>query len=357
MTNDLRWSWILISKCRRPFVGSFFATFPRVGSALGTAKAFRKEKILFPHRTAVRGPRDQVPVIWKDLKVDTVLRVLHNPRYAGIYCYGKTRQYRTPQGRSVCQKRPADEWCAWIPDAHPGYISQQTYEENRQRLADNAQAIGADRRSPPREGPALLQGLVVCGRCGRKMGVHYHWRVDELVPGYVCVRKEELSCQVVHGTTVDEAVGELLVELMTPMTLEVSLSVQQELAQRFEQAERLRRQQVDRALRRSPELSHLCSPELSHSRIIAGVGDPPRSSTAGRFRLEIIPAEGGLLGGARARDLAPGRTRRNHPRRRRALGRGAGQGSGTWPVSVEIIPAEGGLLGGVVVSTYSPRIW
>ncbi len=228
-------------------IRTLFATFPRVGSALGTAKAFRKEKILFPHRTPVRGPRNKTPVVWKDLAVDTVLRLLHNPRYAGIYCYGKTRQYRTPQGRYVCQNRPAEEWCAWIPDAHEGYISQQEYEENRRRLAENARAIGADRRSPPREGPALLQGLVVCGKCGHKMGVHYHRRLEELVPGYVCARKEEATCQVVHGKTVDEAVGDLLVELMSPMTIEVSLSVQQELAQRLEQAEQLRRKQVERA--------------------------------------------------------------------------------------------------------------
>ncbi len=228
-------------------IRTLFATFPRVGSALGTAKAFRKEMILFPHRTPVRGRRHKTPVVWKDLTVDTVLRLLHNPRYAGIYCYGRTRQYRTPQGRYVCRKRPAQEWCAWIPDAHEGYISQQQHEENLRRLAENAQAIGADRRRPPREGPALLQGLVVCGKCGRKMGVHYHWRLEELVPGYVCTRKEEPSCQVVHGKTVDEAIGKLLVELMSPMTIEVSLSVQQELAQRFEQVERLRRKQVQRA--------------------------------------------------------------------------------------------------------------
>ncbi len=227
-------------------IRTLFATFPRIGSALGTAKVFRKEKILFPHRTPTRGPRHKTPVAWKDLTVNTVLRILHNPRYAGIYCYGKTRQYKTPQGRHVRQKRPAEQWCAWIPGAHEGYISQQEYEENRRRLADNARAVGADRRSPPREGPALLQGLVVCGQCGRKMGVHYHWRVEELVPGYVCAGKEQPGCQTIHGKTVDEAIGELLVELMTPMTMEISLSVQQELAHRFEQAERLRRQQVER---------------------------------------------------------------------------------------------------------------
>jgi len=229
-------------------IRTLFATFPRVGSAVGTAKVFRKEKILFPCRQPVWGPQKNTPVEWKDLTVTTVLRLLHNPRYAGIYCYGATRQYRTPEGRQVRQKRSPEEWCAWIPGAHEGYISQQEYEENQRRLAENGRALGADRRSPPREGPALLQGIVVCGKCGNKMGVHYHWRQEELVPGYVCVpRKEEPRCQTVHGKSVDEAVGELLVELMTPMSLEVSLSVQQELAQRFEQAERLRRKQVDRA--------------------------------------------------------------------------------------------------------------
>ncbi len=227
-------------------IRKLFITFPRVGSALGTAQAFRKEKILFPHRTPIRGPRSKTPVVWKDLGVTTVLRLLHNPRYAGIYCYGRTRQFRNPEGRHVRQNRPTEDWCAWIPDAHEGYISQQEYEENRRRLAENARAVGADRRGPPREGPALLQGIVLCGKCGRKMGVHYHWRLEDLVPSYVCARKEEPDCQNVHGRTVDEAIGELLVELMSPMTLEVSLSVQQEIEQRFEETEQLRRKQVER---------------------------------------------------------------------------------------------------------------
>jgi DNA invertase Pin-like site-specific DNA recombinase len=225
-----------------------FSTFRRVGSALGTAKSFRKEKILVPSRRPVRGPHSKVSVIWKDLDVSMVLRTLQNPRYAGIYCYGKTRQHRNAEGGYVCQKREVQDWHAWIPDAHEGYISQEEYEENLRRLAENAQAIGAGRRSPPREGPALLQGLVLCGRCGRRMRVSYHTRLKgEIVPSYVCARKEESSCQTIHGKAIDEAVGELLVELMTPMTVEVSLSVQQELEQRFEQAEQMRKKQVDRA--------------------------------------------------------------------------------------------------------------
>ena len=65
---------------------------------------------------------------------------------------------------------PRDEWHAFIPNAHPGYIFWEEYERTQQRLRESAQAYGADRRhGPPREGPTLLQGRVVCGRCGRCM--------------------------------------------------------------------------------------------------------------------------------------------------------------------------------------------
>lgn len=228
-------------------IRALFATFLKVGSALGTVKDFRKEKILFPRRKPARGPRSEIPITWRPLDISTVLRLLKNPCYAGIYCYGRTQTSRNPEGRSVLQKRAVEDWHAWIPDNHAAYISQQDYEENLRRLAENARAIGADRRSPPREGPALLQGLVLCGKCGHRMGVRYHARVGgELVPSYVCFRKEEANCQSIHGKLLDKTTGELLVELMTPMALEVSLAVQQELEQHREQAEQLRRKQVDR---------------------------------------------------------------------------------------------------------------
>lgn len=229
-------------------IRALFVTFRRVGSAVGTGKALRQEGILFPSRKPVRGPLCQNPVTWKELYVSPVLRVLHNPRYAGIYSYGRVRRYRHPDGSEITEKRDPQDWHAWIPDAHPGYISQQEYEENLRRLAENATAAGVARRGPPREGPALLQGLVLCGQCGRRMRVRYHSRVNkELIPSYTCPRKDEPICQAVHGKRLDQAIGELLVELMTPLNLEVSLSVQQELEERYVQTEKLRRKQVDRA--------------------------------------------------------------------------------------------------------------
>ena len=117
---------------------------------------------------------------------------------------------------------------------------------------ESANAIGADRRhGPPREGPALLQGLVLCGRCGRRMSVGYHSRQGQLCPEYRCQREhielDEAICLRINGAGIDKAIGELLVEAINPVTLEVTLAVQRELQSRLEEADGLRRAQVERA--------------------------------------------------------------------------------------------------------------
>lgn len=228
----------------REAIRLFFETFRRIGTALGTARAFQQQNLDFPRRL-VQGPRSQI--VWKPLDVASALRMLRNPRYAGTFFYGRTRQRRHPDGRWIRQYNDPENWVALIPDAHPGYITQQQYEQNLRQLRENAQAIGADRRSPPREGAALLQGMVMCGKCGRPMTVHYHHRQGRLIPSYVCAQKIGPSCQILHGEDIDKALGELLVESLSPVTLEISLAVQQELQQRFEQAEQLRQKQVERA--------------------------------------------------------------------------------------------------------------
>ena len=139
-----------------------------------------------------------------------------------------------------------------IRDAHPGYISWDEYEQNQRRLRENCQPYGADRRkSPPREGPALLQGLVLCGRCGKRMTVRYHTCWGKLLPTYVCQREGiahgEPICQSIPGGAIDEKVGDILLEAVTPVTLQVALAVQEELQSRLEEADRLRQQQVERA--------------------------------------------------------------------------------------------------------------
>jgi hypothetical protein len=177
---------------------------------------------------------------------------LKNPRYTGAFAYGRSQAKKTLQGTESRHSLPREQWHTLILDAHPGYITWAEYEENLARLRSNAAAYGNDRRSgPPREGPALLQGLAICGRCGGRMTIHYHVRHGQLVPEYCCqsegIKRAEPPCQRVMGADVDRAIGELLVESMTPLALEVALSVQDELAARADEADRLRRQQVERA--------------------------------------------------------------------------------------------------------------
>jgi DNA invertase Pin-like site-specific DNA recombinase len=226
-----------------------FQSFRRLGSAGAVVKAFRDAKLLFPHRPR-GGPQDG-ELLWVKLGITQVLFVLHNPRYAGAFVYGRTRIRRTLQG-SQQEPVPQEKWHTLLLGAHPGYISWDEYQENQRRLQENAHALGPERRkSPPREGPALLQGLVICGICGERMKVIYHVRAGRRVPDYICdgrtVDDPQPICQWISGKDVDEAVGELLLEIVTPVAMEVTLAVQQELQARMDEVERLRQEQVERA--------------------------------------------------------------------------------------------------------------
>ncbi len=229
---------------------TFFETFRRAGSASGVVKAFRKQGLLFPCR--LRNGPNKGELGWRALDHSRALRVLHNPRYAGAFAYGRTRQRQLPQGGKQYKKVPRDEWLALLPNTHPGYISWETFEDNERRLRENSAAHGAERRrSPPREGPALLQGLVLCGKCGLRMTVRYHSQRGQRVPGYICQRagiaRGEPICQSMPGKTIDERIGVLLVEAVTPMALEVALSVQREFQARIDETDRLRSMAVERA--------------------------------------------------------------------------------------------------------------
>lgn len=229
---------------------TFFETFRRTGAATGTVRSFRERGLLFPRRLS-SGPHAG-ELAWGPLLHHRALRLLKNPRYAGAFAYGRSQARRTPQGTELRSQLPRERWHTLILDAHPGYITWSEYEENVRRLHENGQAYGADRRhGPPREGPALLQGLAVCGRCGTRMTIRYYTSRGQLIPEYCCQREgiqhAEPPCQRVMGGALDRAVGDLLVETVSPLALEVALSVQDELRARADEADRLRRQQVERA--------------------------------------------------------------------------------------------------------------
>jgi DNA invertase Pin-like site-specific DNA recombinase len=228
-----------------------FTTFDRTGSATATMKAFRKNEVLFPRRVQ-KGSR-KGELIWEPLHHQRVLQVLHNPRYAGAFVWGRRKERRLPNGHTAVKFVAPDEWISLVPGAHAGYITWTQYQANQQRLLENAKAHGDDRRqSPPREGPALLQGLLLCGRCGDRMNVRYSTRRGgQQVPLYLCdrdrTRAGARTCQSIPGASLDETIGQLLVEMVTPLTLEVALTVQDEIQSRLADASRLRTMQVERA--------------------------------------------------------------------------------------------------------------
>ena len=229
----------------------FFDIFRRTGAAFATVKAFAKDDVKFPCRLHL-GP-DKGKLKWQRLTSGRALAILKNPRYAGAYYYGRQRSRKNVDGSTTYFQVPSDEWLVLIKDVHPGYITWEQYEENLRRLRQNAVAYNVvDRKTPPREGPCLLQGLAICGKCGQRMTIRYKYqkkgRVD---PVYLCQRHRierwESSCQYIPGASIDEAISKLLIESVTPLTLEMTLQVQKELENRFNEADKLRKQQVERA--------------------------------------------------------------------------------------------------------------
>src|SRR5258708_7528983 len=230
-----------------------FATFKRTGSATATVKYFRSQGLLFPHR--VRTGPHAGEIHWGPLLHNATLKVLRNPRYAGAFCYGRTHTTKRLDGKLRVETVAQDQWPFLFRDTHAGYISWEEYEANLHQLQHNRPAYGEERRhGPAREGPALLQGLVICGRCGNRMTLRYYQRKQgrRLYPEYLC-QKEKIEqagdafCQQVHGASLDAVIAEVLVAQLTPLAIDTTMQVYEELHTQAEAAQRLREQQVERA--------------------------------------------------------------------------------------------------------------
>lgn len=230
-----------------------FTLFEQTGSALAVVKHFGDHHLLFPDR--LWGKAHDGELLWKPLRHGRVLDVLHNPRYAGAYVYGRT-QTRTrtlptesPRVKGRTHHRAAADWPIVRHDAHPGYISWEQFLRNQQRLDDNCTAPGKDRRGAVREGHALLQGLVLCGRCGRRMSVRY--TRNGTTPSYECnqVHKQQggPTCQFVRGDGLDAAVACLFLEAIQPAQLEVSLATLEKIENQERQVEHQWQLHLERA--------------------------------------------------------------------------------------------------------------
>jgi DNA invertase Pin-like site-specific DNA recombinase len=236
----------------RSVVRLVFDLFDRLGTVGAVLGFLAGNRIQLGVRLR-EGP-ERGELAWRRPSRAGVGNMLRNPAYAGIYAYGRsTLDPRRRQPGRPCTGRVRvgrGGWLVYLPGVLPAYISIEQYERNMQRLDANrsrAQSLGA-----VRDGPALLAGLVICGRCGKKMTVRYQrGRGGKLHPVYVCSRaKSDYAadrCQQLAGPCVDAHVTDLLLAAMAPAALEVSLAAATHVEAQREQVDQIWRQRLERA--------------------------------------------------------------------------------------------------------------
>ncbi len=212
-----------------------FELFRSLGSGYAVARYHAERSLKFPFRHWTGGA-GLGPLRWGPLRVSHVIGILKNPIYAGAYVHGRRPLRPVVQDGNLVGRRqvtlPEKEWAVCIPDFHPGYISWAQYQENRSQMTMNRTWVETGSRlGRPREGQALLQGLVWCGRCGRRMQVRY-FGSDGRRPQYFCPRRDvgtskegESTCWTTVACLVDKAVEQHVLKQMTKDNLDLSLAV------------------------------------------------------------------------------------------------------------------------------------
>ena len=226
-----------------------FERFAEVGSARQVWLWFRSENLMLPTRANMRAS-----IRWGAPTYTQTHNILTNPVYAGAYVYGKTRRERYVDESGNIKKRmrhlPRSEWGVLLTEHHEGFIDWSTYEKNQQRLAKNTRPRRHDAGGAVRGGAALLQGLAVCGRCGRRLMVHYQGKNS--TPGYHCPghtlnNGRAHYCMRVGGRRIDDAVAKAFLDAISPAGIEAALLAEQSIEQEHDAALEQWRLQVERS--------------------------------------------------------------------------------------------------------------
>jgi DNA invertase Pin-like site-specific DNA recombinase len=158
-----------------------FQKFRELGSAHQTMLWFRDEQIRLPE--VVPGSNGQA-MLWRLPNVSRIHQLLRNPAYAGAFAYGRTGTKRTltngRQGQATRRRNSLEDGSVLLLDHHEGYITGEAYRSKQLILEANLARREAKHTGAAKSGPALLSGLLRCGRCGRMLFVAYggtHGRV------------------------------------------------------------------------------------------------------------------------------------------------------------------------------------
>jgi DNA invertase Pin-like site-specific DNA recombinase len=225
-----------------------FARFAALGSAQKVLRSMRDDGVVLPRRQ--RGGPFEGQVLWRKPTASALTEILRNPAYAGTFAYGRKGPPpdRCP-GQPRTTARPLEEWTSLHHDVYPAYVSWEQYMANRTRLADNASAFARRARAAPRDGAALLAGLVVCGRCGYQMHVVYKPRQR-----YACVALAAAygaaTCLHIDGAQLDVAVVDAFFSALAPAELDI---LEEALALRRADRDRLTHHHEDQVARAAYE--------------------------------------------------------------------------------------------------------
>jgi DNA invertase Pin-like site-specific DNA recombinase len=216
-----------------------FSVFKEKKTAYAVVQYFGRENILFPKRAY--GGRWKGKLIWGRLIHARVLSILKHPFYAGVYTFGRYKSVKkiNQHGEivSTTKRQPMDQWPVMIKDHHPQYITYDQYQHNIQQLqANRTNTPDQFLAGPPREGATLLQGLLVCGICGRRISIRY--KVNKaIVPTYECNgRKRQgltgCSCFSFRANLIDPIIEQRVIQILTPDNVTIALSAMAEIEKR-----------------------------------------------------------------------------------------------------------------------------
>jgi DNA invertase Pin-like site-specific DNA recombinase len=210
-------------------VALVFQKFGELGTVRQTLSWFLEHGLQLPARS-VSGE-----IAWRRPSFGVLYRMLSNPIYGGAYTYGKTEhlvRYDHGEPHACCRRRPREEWLAFIPQAHEGYVSWDEFERIRQTMATNVR--GWQHTGAATLGPGLLPGLLRCRRCGRKLVVCYTGNAHNVLR-YICVRgardNGEPRCISFGGLVVDDAIAKEILRVVQPAAVEAAVVASEAVAQ------------------------------------------------------------------------------------------------------------------------------
>lgn len=237
-----------------------FTQFSQLQAARAVQRYFLTHGVPMPRY--VQCGLDAGQLVWVRPTYQMIQQVLTNPVYAGLFVYGRRVQQAQPSADPSASpamhthRRLQEEWEIVVPDVYPAYLSEAQYHTNRRTLRDNlynfvhCHAPSLDHpggRGAPREGPALLQGRLVCGRCGHRMTVSY----GSDSSAYVCRHAQNTyaasQCQSFPRVHLDQAVRDLFFAAVQPARLDTLLVALDRLEEERQADERQWHLRLERA--------------------------------------------------------------------------------------------------------------